>query len=97
MSAERRIWCAHPVHDEVLPDGKKKCWKTGVKPTHPKGKRCISSELAAYINKNNERIVNGNSHRLSEGDFLCSSCFAREELRLTMIENENMNSGNPNE
>lgn len=97
MFAERRIWCAHPIHDEILPNGKKKCWKSGVKPTHPKGKRSISSAMAAFINRHDDRIGNEISRGLSEGDFLCSSGFAKEELRFTTADEEkNMDAGNTN-
>ncbi|CAF3451774.1 unnamed protein product, partial [Rotaria sp. Silwood2] len=79
MPHKSRIWCVHPCHDKVLPDGKKRFWKTGSNPTHPKGKRSINEELAEYINNHNESILNGNSERLSEGDYLCSTCFEKEE------------------
>ena len=50
MPSKSRIWCAHPYHDEVLPNGRKRCSKIGAKPSHPKGKRLISEELAEFIN-----------------------------------------------
>lgn len=74
-----RIWCVHPSHDEILPNGKKKCWKTGPRPTHPKGKRTVGEELAFYINSNNEEILKGKSREVTKDDLLCSTCFVREE------------------
>ena len=79
MPYKPQIWCAHPCHDEVLPNGKKRLWKTGPKPTHPKGKRSTSGDLANYINSHNKRILNGNSERLAEDDHLCSTCFDNEQ------------------
>ena len=38
MPGKLHIWCSHPYHDEVLPDGKKRCSKVGQNPSHPKGK-----------------------------------------------------------
>ncbi|CAF1419424.1 unnamed protein product [Rotaria magnacalcarata] len=66
MPHKCRIWCAHPCHDEVLPNGKKRFWKTGLKPSHPLGKRSINEELAEFINNHNEAILNRSSKRLSK-------------------------------
>lgn len=74
-----RLWCVHPCHDEVLPNGKKRCWKTGPRPTHPKGQRRIGEDLAFYINSNNEEILKGNSSKVTKDCLLCSTCFVREE------------------
>lgn len=79
MPTESRIWCSHPYHDEVLSNGKKRCSKFGPKPSHPKGKRSINEQLAKYINSHNEGILNGISTKLEEGDFLCSTCYTKEE------------------
>ena len=77
MPYKTRIWCAHPIHDEVLSDGKKCFSKFGPKPTHPKGKRTINEELAKFINSHHEKILNGSSKTLDEGDYLCSLCFKK--------------------
>ena len=69
MPYKPQIWCAHLCHDEVLPNGKKRFWKTGPKPTLPKGNRSISEDLDNYINSHNERILNRNSERLAEDGF----------------------------
>ncbi|CAF4001006.1 unnamed protein product [Rotaria sp. Silwood1] len=79
MSDKSPIWCAHPCHDEVLPNGKKRFWKTGRKPSHSKGKRSINQQLANFINNNHQAILNGSSNKLSNGDYLCTSCFSNEE------------------
>ena len=76
-----QIWCAHPCHDEILPNGKKRFWKTGSKPSHPKGKRFIKHDLAEFINSHHQAIIDGSSNQLSEGDYLCTWCFAMEEKR----------------
>ena len=78
MSYKCRIWCAHPCHDEVLPNGKKRFWKTGLQPSHPKGIRSINEEMAEFINNHNEAIINGSSKKVSKGDYFGSSCFAKE-------------------
>ena len=75
MSNKYIIWCSHPKHDELLPNGKKRFWKTGLKPSRPKGKRTINRELAEFINNHHEAILNGTSKRLREGDRLCTTCF----------------------
>ncbi|CAF1540342.1 unnamed protein product [Adineta ricciae] len=75
----KRGWCAHPRHVEVLPNGKRRYWKTGPRPSHPQGRRAIPKRLAVSINSRNESILNGTSKKLSEDDYLCSSCFAKEE------------------
>jgi hypothetical protein len=71
MSNKSVIWCAHPNHDEVLLNGKKRFWKTGAKPSHPKGKRSISEDLTEFINNHHQGILNGSSKILSNGDYLC--------------------------
>lgn len=48
--------CSHPCHSELLPNGKKHFWKTGPKPTHPKGRKIINEALAEYINSHSEEI-----------------------------------------
>jgi hypothetical protein len=78
MPSKSRIWCTHPCHGEVLANGKKRFSKVGSKPSHPKGNRLINEELAEFINRHNEAILNESSKKLSEGDYLCSSCFAKE-------------------
>ncbi|CAF2963051.1 unnamed protein product [Rotaria sp. Silwood2] len=72
------IWCAHPCHDEVLPNGKKRFWKSGLKPSHPKGQISINEELAEFINKHNEAILNGSFKKLSKDDYFCACCFTKE-------------------
>jgi hypothetical protein len=86
MSEKSIIWCSHPKHDEVLPNGKKCVWKTGIKPTHPKGKRRINKKLAEFINRSHRDILNGTSKRLMEGDSLCSTCFEAELKRFMSYE-----------
>ena len=76
-----------------MPNGKKRFWKTGIKPTHPKGKRSITSQMAQFINEHHEAIVNGSSRMLSEGEFFCSSCFLKEEIRLIEYEDEDEATG----
>ncbi|CAF4309691.1 unnamed protein product, partial [Rotaria sp. Silwood2] len=87
MPYKCQIWCAHPCHDEVLPNGKKRFWKTGLKPSHLKGKRSINEELADFINNHNEAVLNGSSKRLSKGDYFCSWCFTKE-ANPSMIDEE---------
>ena len=88
-----QTWCAHPRHDEILPNGKKRFWKTGSKPSHPKGKRLIKHDLAELINCHHQAIINGSSSQLSEGDYLCTWCFATEE-KLFMSNDEKMETDN---
>ena len=90
MPYKCRTWCAHPCHDEVLPNGKKRFWKTGLKPTHPKGKRSINEELAELINNRDQAILNGSSKRLSKGDYFCSCCFEKEANPLMIDEETHM-------
>ncbi len=68
MSNKILIWCAHPDHDEVLPNGKKHFCKSGTKPSHPKGKRSINEQWAEFINIHHQAILNGRSKKLSKGD-----------------------------
>lgn len=88
------VWCSHPVHDDLSADGKKRYWKTGPKPSHPKGKRIISMELSTFINEHHQGILSGTSQRLMEGDYLCSSCFKHEENRFVEHEKLRMDSFN---
>ena len=88
MSNKSIIWCAHPNHDELLPNGKKRFWKTGVKPSHPKGKTSIKEDLAEFINNYHERILNGSSKKLSKGDYLCKTCFEKEHNHLIFPEED---------
>lgn len=90
MPGKSQIWCAHPYHDEVLPNGKKRCSKVGQKTSHPKGKRSINEQLAKYINSHSEGILNGTSTQLEEGDYLCSTCYAKEENLFMNGEKSNM-------
>ncbi|CAF4737276.1 unnamed protein product, partial [Rotaria socialis] len=90
MPHKSHIWCSHPFHDEVLSNGKKRCSKFGPKPSHPKGKRSINEQLAIYINSHNEDILNGTSKKLSEGDYLCATCFTKEESLFMNDEETNM-------
>ena len=78
MPYKTRIWCAHPFHDGVLSSGKKHFSKFGPKPTHPKGKRTISEELAKFINSHHEKILSGSPKNLDKSDYLCSFCFKKE-------------------
>ncbi|CAF5029620.1 unnamed protein product, partial [Rotaria magnacalcarata] len=91
MPGKSHIWCSHPCHDEVSSNGKKRCSKFGQKPSHPKGKRSISEQLAIYINSHNESVLNGTSTKLSEDDYLCSTCFTKEEKLFMNDEETNMN------
>ena len=84
MSKKGVIWCSHPKHDEVLSNGKKKFWKTGPKPSHPKGKRVLNEDLLNFVNENDERIINGTSKVLVTGDYFCSTCFENEQRNLTV-------------
>ena len=79
MPKKNVIWCSHPKHDEVLANGKKKFWKTGPKPTHPKGKNILNKELIWFVNEYDERIINGTSRKLVAGDYFCTTCFNNEE------------------
>ena len=94
MSNKSVIWCSHPKHDEILPNGKKHYWKTGTKPSHPKRKRTIKEDLAEYINNHHERILNESSKRLVEGNYLCSTCFANEERNFNLYEEMGTNVDN---
>ena len=82
MSKALAIWCAHPLHEEVLSNGKKRCWKTGSKPTHPKGKRSVGEELADFINSHNAAIINRVSGKIGSDDYLCTTCFDKESASL---------------
>ncbi len=97
MSKKNVIWCSHPKHDELLPNGKKKFWKTGPKPSHPKGKRILSEDLVNFINEHDERIINGTSRKLVAGDYLCTTYFENEQSSLISYKqteiNENFYSG----
>lgn len=64
--------------------GKKKFWKTGPKPSHPKGKRMLIEGLVDFINEHDERIINGASRKLVAGDYLCTTCFEIEESSFTL-------------
>jgi hypothetical protein len=88
MSHVSSIWCAHPSHDVLLPNEKKRFWKTGPKPSHPKGKRSTSEDLAEFINDHHQAIINGSSSKISKDDYLCSWCFAKEATRFTCSEKE---------
>jgi hypothetical protein len=79
MPKKNVIWCSHPKHDELLPNGKKMFWKTGTKPTHPKGKRLLNEDLVNFINERDERIINETSKKLAAGDYLCTTCFENEQ------------------
>jgi hypothetical protein len=79
MSKKNIIWCSHSKHDELLPNGKRKFWKTGSKPSHPKGKRILNEDLVNFINEHDERIINGTSRKLVAGDYLCTTCFENEQ------------------
>jgi hypothetical protein len=94
MSDKYSIWCAHPYHGEVLPNGKKRFFKIGQKPSHPKGKRPIKQQLAEFINNYHQGILNGLSKKLAQGDYLCSSCFEKEENHLIFDEEASMDIGN---
>lgn len=59
MSKQNVIWCSHPKYDEFSTDGSKKFWKTGPKPSHPKGKRVLGEDLVNFINGHDQRIING--------------------------------------
>ena len=72
----------------------KRFWKTGLKPSHPKGKRTINKELAEFINNHHEAILNGSSKRLIEGDHLCSTCFQSEQNRFMSYEQMEMDIDN---
>lgn len=100
MPNKSPIWCAHPCHDELLPNGKKRFWKTGAKPSHPKGKRLMNKELIEFINNHQEAILNGSSKKVSHGDYLCSSCFRKEDscfiLNETMGMDVDVNQGRIN-
>ena len=82
MSRKFLIWCAHPCHEEILSNGKRRCLKTGPKPTHPLGQRSINKELADFINNHYEGILNGTSKLLSTSDYLCTTCFTKEKNNL---------------
>lgn len=84
MSTKKVIWCSHPKHDELLPNGKKKFCKVGTKPTHPKGKRPLSEDLVDFINEHDQRIIDETSRKLVPGDYLCTTCFANEESSFTL-------------
>ncbi|CAF4553653.1 unnamed protein product, partial [Rotaria sp. Silwood2] len=92
MPGKSHIWCSHPYHDEVLSNGKKRCSKVGQTPSHPKGKRSISEQLAKYINSHSESILNGSSTKLEEGDYLCSTCYTKEENLFMNDEETNMDT-----
>lgn len=78
MSKASVIWCAHPLHEEVLSSGKKRYWKTGSRPNYPKGKRSVGEELADFINSHNAAIINRVSEKLGSDDYLCTTCFHKE-------------------
>ncbi len=80
------IWCSHPKHDEVLPNGKKRYWKTGPKPSHSKRKREIKKAFAEFIKNNNEKILNRSSKRLMKCNYLCSTCFGNEQSNFKLYE-----------
>jgi len=90
MPTKSRIWCGHPCHDEVLPNGKKRFSKVGAKPSHPKGKRLINEGLAEFINSHSEAILNESSKQLSKGDYLCTFCFTKERSRYMIDEQSDM-------
>src|SRR5262245_13813006 len=92
MSKKNVIWCAHPKHDEIMPNEKKRYWKTGPKPSHPKGKRTISQDFANFINEQNERISNGSSRKLTAGDYLCSTYFRNEQSNISYNLDNQLNS-----
>ncbi|CAF2156465.1 unnamed protein product [Rotaria magnacalcarata] len=92
MPYKSHIWCSHPCHDEVSSDGKKRCSKIGQKPSHPKGKRSINEQLAIYINSHTESILNGTFTKLSEDDYLCETCFTKEENLFMNDEETNMDT-----
>ncbi len=59
MPNKSPVWCAHPYHDELLTNGKRRSWKTGPKPSHPKG-------ITTLIQPNHfKRTVSGTFDRRS--------------------------------
>ncbi|CAF3871439.1 unnamed protein product, partial [Rotaria sp. Silwood1] len=92
MPGKSHIWCSHPYHDEVLSNGKKRFSKVGQKLSHPKGKRSINEQLANYINSHSESILNGSSTKLEGGDYLCSTCYTKEENLFMNDEETNMDT-----
>ncbi|CAF4717062.1 unnamed protein product, partial [Rotaria sp. Silwood2] len=66
----------------------------GQKPSHPKGKKSINEQLAKYINSHSESILNGSSTKLEEGDYLCSTCYTKEENLFMNDEETNMDIDN---
>jgi hypothetical protein len=97
MPNKSPIWCAHPCHDELLPNGKKRFLKSSSKPSHPKDKRSMDKELIEFINNHHQAILNRSSEKLSSDDYLCSSCFAKEENRFIFNEETNMDIGDNQE
>ncbi len=94
MSDKCIIWCAHPKHDELLQNGKKRFRKTGLKPSHPKGKRSINKELGEFINKHHAAILNGFSNRVTGDDQLCETCFKTEQHHFMSYDESGMDVGN---
>lgn len=89
MPSNNIIWCCHSKHEELLPDGRKRYCKTGLRPSYPKEKRTIGTDLANFINKKYQEISNGNAKELVEGDYFCTTCFKNEsELLASHEENK---------
>lgn len=93
MIKKKIVWCSHPIHGGLLPNGKKKGRKVGLRPSHPKGKMRLSQKLAIFINEHNHSILNKTSEKLVEGNYLCTKCFRDEEDRLMYPGETDLNDG----
>ena len=85
-----QIWPSHPCHDEVLWNGRKRLWKTGLKPVHLERIRVITEELAELISNHNEAVLNDSSKKPTMGDYLWPRCFAKEQNFLVPNEETHM-------
>ena len=65
-------------------------FKSWSKSVTSKRKRSINGQLTKYINSHSEGILNGTSTKLEEGDYLCSTCYTKEENLFMNDEETNM-------
>ena len=68
MPYKKRYWCPHPSHAHFT--------RSGLKPTHPEGRRVINREQAEFINRQITRDSTSMSLHMKEGDKLCQKCYA---------------------
>lgn len=67
MPYQKKIWCPHPSHSSLT--------RSGVKPTHPVGRRIIDEREAQLFNTHITTNSKWMSMRIKSGDKVCHTCF----------------------